>query len=423
MNLKQTRLHILEKQKNLGTAAKAGVSMHCHTLHSRELLDFLPYYAEKIPVVSYFWKRENRRYFEREGKELPDISNGFWSPPLPADEVFRSEKDQINSVGLDAMVSITDHDCIDANLALNAAQPNSNAPISMEWTVPFQYAFFHVGVHNLPPQRAAEITMHLLAYSDSPGDPDNARLHELFGLLNEIPEVLIVLNHPVWDIEMIGEALHIESLEDFVNEHGHSLHAFEINGFRSWSENMKVIRMANDLGFPLVSGGDRHCCHANTVINLTNAKDFSEFVREVRVDGYSEVVLMPEYREPLASRQLASIAQILGHYPGFPEQRQRWTDRVHIDIKDGSGMRPLSFHWKGGGPKWLRKSMRLIGILGGKTFRPAFRLAMKSEDVVGSESNVQKRFPYVFDQPIPDSHGADYMNSLSIQTKKSEAIP
>ncbi len=381
MNLKQTRLHILHKPEDLGKEAKTGVSLHCHTLHSKEMLDFVPYYAAKIPIVSYFWEKECRRYFEREGK-LPNFSTGYWSPPLTGHEVYQSEKEQINQAGLEAVVSITDHDCIEANLEVNQQIPNSQAPISMEWTVPFEYAFLHVGVHNLPPKRAVEITEQLLDYSFSSESPDNKKLHEIFAMLNEIPEILVVLNHPVWDIEMIGDERHLALLKHFVAEHGKWIHAFEVNGFRSWSENQAVIEMAEILGFPLVAGGDRHCCHTNTVINLTNSKTFAEFAEEIRVDKYSEVVLMPAYREPLHSRQISSIAEILKNYPEFPEGRRRWFDRVHIDVEDNSGLRPLSFHWKSGGPKWLRWAMWAVGILGHKSMRPAFRLAMKQEDRV-----------------------------------------
>lgn len=268
MKLKQTRLHILHKPKDLSAHAKTGVSMHCHTLHSKEILDFIPYYGERIPIVSYFWKKEWKK-FEDKGKKMPEFKQGYWEPPLSGAQVFESEKQQMNRAGLGAIVSVTDHDSISANLEINEHLPNSQAPISLEWTVPFRCAFFHIGVHNLPPARAKEITEKLLEYTADKNHTDE-KLHRLFAMLNEIPEVLVVLNHPIWDIEMIGEKLHLASLKDFISEHGKWIHSFEINGFRSWSENKKVIEMAEAYGLPLVTGGDRHCCHQNTVINLTN---------------------------------------------------------------------------------------------------------------------------------------------------------
>ena len=115
MKLKQTRLHILHQAADLSKEAKTGVSLHCHTQHSKEMLDFVPHYAEKLPIISYFWKRERQKYFEREGT-FPNFSGGYWSPPLNEHEVFNNEKNQINESGLEAIVSITDHDCINANL-------------------------------------------------------------------------------------------------------------------------------------------------------------------------------------------------------------------------------------------------------------------------------------------------------------------
>lgn len=381
MKLKNTRLHILHKPKSLSENAKTGVSLHCHTQYSKEMLDFVPHYAEKLPVISYFWKKEREKYLEREGKGI-DFSTAYWSPPMPETEVFRIESEQINNAGLNAIVSISDHDSIDANLNLNNQQNNELAPISLEWTVPFEYGFFHVGVHNLPKERAVELTKQLLDYTFG-GNPTKERLNELFSMLSEIPEILVILNHPLWDIEMVGQQRHEILLKNFLKEHGRWIHAFEINGFRTWSENKAVIEMAEALGIPLVTGGDRHGCKPNTVINLTNSKTFAEFAEEIRVDRRSEVVLMPEYKQPLHSRQLQSFSEILKLYPEFPEGRRRWFDRVYFDIGNGKGLNPLSaYGWKRGGPSWLRWAIWTLGVLGSPTMRPAFRLAMKKKDYV-----------------------------------------
>ncbi|HEX6124473.1 MAG TPA: hypothetical protein VFZ23_03795, partial [Pyrinomonadaceae bacterium] len=155
MDLKKTRLHILRDTKNLASEAKTGVSLHCHTQHSKEMLDFVPHYAEKLPIIATFWRKERDKYTEKEGRNI-DFSTAYWSPPLPPGSVYEIEQKQINDAGLEAIVSLTDHDSIDANLEINQA-PNTKAPISLEWTVPFDYGFFHVGVHNLPPDRAVEI--------------------------------------------------------------------------------------------------------------------------------------------------------------------------------------------------------------------------------------------------------------------------
>ena len=382
MNLDKTRLHILRKSADLSSKAKSGVSMHCHTEHSKEMLDFIPHYAEKLPIISYFWHKERRNYLARENREM-DFSTAYWSPPLSAQDVYGIEKKQIEDANLAPMVSLTDHDCIDANLAVNRANPGERAPISMEWTVPFEYGFFHVGVHNLPPDQAVDITKTLLDFTFDKVNHTKEKLTEVFALLNELPEVLVVLNHPLWDIEIVGQERHEALLKEFLRQHGRWIHAFEVNGFRSWSENKAVIELAEAVGMPIVTGGDRHGCKPNTVINLTNASTFGEFVGEIRNDKRSEVVLMPAYKQPLQSRQLGGFAEVLSHYPHFREGRRVWFDRVHIDIGDGNGMRSLSAHgWKSGGPRWLRWAIWTLGVLGSPAARPVFRVTRKKEDRV-----------------------------------------
>lgn len=385
MNLKQTRLHILNEAENLTSKAKTGVSLHCHTEHSKEMLDFVPHYAEKFPIISYFWKKERDKYQEEQGKGI-DFSTAYWSPPLTPHDVYRIEKEQINGAGLEAIVSLSDHDSIDGNLMVNEHTENSKAPISLEWTVPFEYGFFHVGVHNLPKETAVDITKTLLDYTFTEENHGVERLNELFAMLSEMRGVLVILNHPLWDIEMVGKERHEVLLKNFIREHGRWIHAFEINGFRSWSENKAVIEMAEALGIPIATGGDRHGCKPNTVINLTSSRTFEEFAEEIRVDKRSEVVLMPEYRQPLHSRQLQSFSEILKLYPEFPEGRQKWFDRVHFDTGDGHGLRQLSVHWKRGGPTWLRWAIWTLGVLGSPRMRPIFSVTRKRIDRVPKDA-------------------------------------
>lgn len=382
MNLEKTRLHILRKAADLSSKAKTGVSMHCHTEYSKEMLDFIPHYAEKLPIIAQFWRKENAKYFAREGKRL-DFSTAYWAPPLSPTEVYNIEKKQIEDANLAPIVSLTDHDSIDGTLGVNEQNPGEQAPISMEWTVPFGYGFFHVGVHNLPKASAVELTKTLLEFTFDKERHTSEKLTEMFALLNDIPQVLVVLNHPLWDIEIVGQERHEALLKDFIRQHGRWIHAFEVNGFRSWSENKAVIELAEAIGVPIVTGGDRHGCQPNTVLNLTHATTFEEFTSEIRNDKHSEVVLMPAYAQPLHSRQLGSFAEILSHYPHFRDGHQRWYDRVFYDTSDGNGPRSLSAHgWTGGGPKWLRWAIWTLGVFGSPAARPIFALARKREDRV-----------------------------------------
>lgn len=382
MNLKRTKLHILRKSQDLSDRAKTGVSLHCHTEYSKEMLDFIPHYAGKLPIIAQFWRRERDRYLEREGRAI-DFTTAYWSPPLTPQMVYDIETKQIQDHNLNSFVSLTDHDHISGNLTIEEKNPQKAVPISMEWTVPFEYGYFHLGVHNLPKDRAEELTTILLDYTFNKESQNPERLTELFAMLNDIPQILVILNHPIWDIELVGVERHEVLLKNFLRDHGRWIHALEINGFRSWSENKAVIELAEALGMPIATGGDRHGCKPNTVINLTSAETFEEFVEEIRIEKRSEVVLMPEYERPLHSRQLQSFSEILSHYPHFPAHRRNWFDRVFYDRNDGQGVVPLSAHgWERGGPLWLRMAVMTLGLLGSSAARPVFRAVRKKEDRV-----------------------------------------
>src|SRR5262249_4179560 len=156
--------------------------------------------------------------------------------------------------------------------------------------VPYGPAYFHLGVHNLPRDEARALAKPLLDYTRR---REAGRLGELLSTLDAIPEVLLVLNHPFWEMEPIGRPALLDMLHSFVRQHGSFIHALEISGLRPWPENQQALELAGDIGVAIVSGGDRHGWEANTMLNVTNAATFSEFVAEVREDGRSEVVVMP----------------------------------------------------------------------------------------------------------------------------------
>src|SRR5258708_37391242 len=103
------------------------------------------------------------------------------------------------------MVSITDHDNVDAALLLRVVPGTRYVPVSTEWTVPYGRATFHVGVHNLPAGRAQQMQSDLASYTT---DPQPARLRDVLAALHADPDVLTVLNHPLWDLTGIGRERH-----------------------------------------------------------------------------------------------------------------------------------------------------------------------------------------------------------------------
>lgn len=79
---------------------------------------------------------------------------------------------------------------------------------------------------------------------------------------------------------------------------------------------------------------------------------------------------------------MSSMAQILGHYPGFPEGRQHWFDRVYWDADDGTGERPLASHWNNHSPAWHQWAINALSILSHWSLRPFFELAVSDADIV-----------------------------------------
>jgi hypothetical protein len=338
-------------------------------MHSKELLTFIPRYAKAIPLLQWELNRQSKRYEARRGRPV-DFSTAYWTPALPGREAFEVEQRQIEDLGLGAMVSLTDHDNIDAGTQLQVAL-DRNVPISVEWTIPIGTTYFHLGVHNLPPYSAHDTMAALAAYT---AKPDRKLLRDLMAELHREPDSLIVLNHPLWDQATIGVDRHRATLLELLGDTGQWIDAVELNGLRPWRENRGVVTFARELGLTLVSGGDRHGREPNAVINLTNAASFAEFAEEVR-SGASEILFMPQYREPFRLRILKGLREILRDAPDLVG-RERWTDRVFFS-PNGVDTIPLAAGWKGDGPPVVRWFVRGVCFAGSDRVQRALRPLMQ----------------------------------------------
>ena len=144
--MNQTRLRFRWRENGFARQFRTGVSLHSHTMHSLESLGFIPRYAEAIPPLAWEIRRQARKYLEKCGREL-DYTRAFWTPPLPATHAFELEKRSIErECGLAALVSITDHDNVEAAARLRVREETKQAPISLEWTVPIGPSYFHIGI-------------------------------------------------------------------------------------------------------------------------------------------------------------------------------------------------------------------------------------------------------------------------------------
>jgi hypothetical protein len=200
-------------------------------------------------------------------------------------------------------------------------------------------------------------------------------LSEMLAELDELPGVLIVFNHPLWDLYRIGEEKHRVLINDFLAVYGQYCHAVELNGLRHWDENREVTKLAAQWNQLLISGGDRHGIEPNANLNLTRAASFTEFVQEVRYERHSHVLFMPQYAEPWKQRILNSTLAAIRNYPDFPEGSQRWDERVYHPDADGN-MRVLSELWRTGrAPVYLNAVLAFVRLLGAAPVSSGLRLA------------------------------------------------
>ena len=79
---------------------------------------------------------------------------------------------------------------------------------------------------------------------DFTAHPSDARLTEILAALHREPNVLVVFNHPMWDLYLIGKEKHQFLVNEFLQKNGAYLHALELNGLRNWDENRAVRRLA-----------------------------------------------------------------------------------------------------------------------------------------------------------------------------------
>ncbi len=369
----QTSISYSWRNRDASRGFSSGVSLHSHTCMSKETLDFLANMGTEFKLLRPIFANRERYCRDKHGMEL-NYAASYWTPPLTPRLAFDLERRQIeDSLQLSAMVSITDHDDIQAPLLLRSVPSARHIPVSVEWTAPYMDTVFHLGIHNLPSATGADWMRTFEQFTASPSDP---RLNEILSELHALPNVLIVFNHPVWDLYKIGSKRHLFCVNEFLARCGQYIHALELNGLRSWPENRQVRDLALQWNQIVISGGDRHGVEPNANVNLTHATCFSEFVHEVRNERKSHVLFMPQYAEPWKYRILQSTLDAIRNYPDFPEGSRNWDDRVFHPGRD-CVIRPVSQLWPGDGraPIFARYVLAAVRLLGVGPFSSSLRLA------------------------------------------------
>ncbi len=374
--MSQSSISYLWREPEAAKNFTTGVSLHSHTNQSQETLDFIAELSKNWGILQPLMRWCESRCHRLTGIR-PDYARSYWTPPLTPSLAFDLERGQIeNRLQMPGLVSLTDHDDINAPMLLRSVPSSRHIPVSVEWTVPFGQTAFHLGIHNLPSATGTEWMERLKTFTAIPVQtrrPD--LLKETLAELDELPGVLIVFNHPVWDLYRIGNERHNVLVNEFLAVNGQFIHALELNGLRDWKENREVSELAGKWNQLVISGGDRHGIEPNANVNLTRATSFTEFVHEVRRDRQSHVLFMPQYAEPWKHRILQSTLDAIRDYPHFPEGSRRWDERVYHPDSRGV-MQPLSELWMTGhAPLYLRSVLSAVRLMGAAPLSGGLRMA------------------------------------------------
>jgi hypothetical protein len=361
----------LWRDPNAPRGFHTGVSLHGHTNQSQETLDFLANFGNQYPVMRPLLSRLERRSQNNYGMRI-NYAAAYWTPPMTPKLAFDLESGQIEKLDLKSMVSLTDHDNIKAPMLLRSVPSARQIPVSLEWSAPYGVQSFHLGIHNLPSAKAPEWMATLADYTSNPSD---ARLTEILIALNNEPNVLVIFNHPMWDLYLVGHDKHEFLVNEFLQKNGNYMHALELNGLRHWDENRATRRLAEKWNMLLISGGDRHGVEPNANINLTNAKSFTEFVHEIRKEKKSNILFMPQYAEPWKHRILRSAIDAVRDYPEFPQGSRTWDERVYHPDRNGV-CRPLSELWPtGNAPRLMQWGIGMVQMMGKGVVSGGLRMA------------------------------------------------
>jgi hypothetical protein len=363
------KLTYLDQDYGITRQFTTAVSLHGHTNRSRESLYFISEFVSERPLLRWALAQQDRRA-QRESDIKMDLLKAYWTPPLPPLEAFHVERKQIEeTLGMKSLISLTDHDNIEAPLLLRVVPEARRIPVSTEWSIPFEQTVFHLGVHNLPTAEAEVWVQRMAAYTER---PCVSELWALLSALCRIPQVLLVFNHPLWDLPQIGQANHIRTVKTLLQRANPFLHAFELGGLRTARENRAVIELAKAYDRPVIAGGDRHGCEPSALLNLTSATSFSEFVEEIR-NGHSHLLAMPQYSECTYLRVYHTLLDVIRHYPDHPLGWRNWDERVHHPDSQGVS-RALSLLWKKP-PGFVRLTFNLLRMAEAEPIRRTLRFA------------------------------------------------
>jgi predicted metal-dependent phosphoesterase TrpH len=280
------------------------VSIHNHSCHSVENLSFL----NQIVKLGFMRPLAGilQRAFGLEGIAGVNYGDIIYNPPYTPEDVYEMESQAAAQLGFNGVhLAITDHDEFAGNVVLMRQRPDLDGRIAIGEEVSMWYKghLFHLGVSGLPAEGIDETHRRIQ-------DAARAQRHdELFEIL-AASGCLVVLNHPL--VSWRPGAGNIP-LTDLLTRYGWAIHAFEVNGMRRREENDRVLEVAREWRKPVVGGGDGHLLVASSMICVSRAASFTEFIAEVK-DGRSVPLVRREYFAPIRWKLFLRVLFFMSRY-------------------------------------------------------------------------------------------------------------
>lgn len=280
------------------------VSLHNHSCHSVEKLAALNHVVQR--AYMRFWSGILQNSFGLGDVSDLNYAEVTYNPPYTPEDVYEMEAAAAANWGFDGVhLAITDHDEFAGNLALLRGRPDLNGRIAVseELSLWFHGHLFHLGVNHLPETGAEET--HTQIQAAARGE----RYDDLFEIL-AASGCLVILNHPLvaW-----GPGANAAPVTELLSRYGWAIHALEVNGMRSRDENHRVLELAQQWRKPVVGGGDSHLLVASSILSLSRAATFKDFVAEVK-DGHAVPFVTPQYFAPLRWKLFLRVLFFISRY-------------------------------------------------------------------------------------------------------------
>src|SRR5271170_4291481 len=202
-------------------------------------------------------------------------------------------------------LTISDHDEFAGSLALLRGRPDLDGRVAIgeELSLWYQGHLFHLGLSGLPESGIDDT--HARIQSAARG----GRYDELFETL-AASGCLVVLNHPLIAWGPGPESIPITEL---LTRYGWAIHALEINGMRRREENDRVLELAREWHKPVVGGGDSHLLVASSILSVSRAATYKDFIAEVK-SGHAVPFVTPDYFVPLNWKLFLRVLFFISRY-------------------------------------------------------------------------------------------------------------